>query len=92
MNLKVVRNGKYEHLPSTYSVDEIKRILTVIDRKTSEGKKDYEVILLAVDTGLRISDIINLRLGNLKWDCDTIEIIQQKTGEFLKLSMTDAQK
>jgi len=92
VNLKVVNNGKYEHLPSTYSIDEIKRILAVIDRKTSEGKKDYAVILLAVDTGLRISDIINLRLGDLKWDCDTIEIIQQKTGEFLQLSMTDALK
>ncbi|OPX92365.1 MAG: Tyrosine recombinase XerD [Pelotomaculum sp. PtaB.Bin104] len=92
VNLKVVNNGKYEHLPSTYSVDEIKRILAVIDRKTSEGKKDYAVILLAVDTGLRISDIINLKLGDLKWDCDTIEIIQQKTGEFLQISITNALK
>jgi len=46
VNLKVVRNDKHEHLPSTYSVDEIKRILAVIDRKTPEGKKDYAVILL----------------------------------------------
>ncbi|MBT0160854.1 tyrosine-type recombinase/integrase [Candidatus Bathyarchaeota archaeon A05DMB-2] len=92
VNLKVVNNSKYQHLPSIYSVDEIKRILAVIDRKTLEGKKDYAVILLAVDTGLRISDIINLRLGDLKWDCHTIEIIQQKTGEFLQTSMTDALK
>lgn len=92
VNLKVTNKGKYEHLPSTYSVDEIKIILAVIDRKTAEGKKDYAVILLAVDTGLRISDIINLKLGDLKWDCDTIEIIQQKTGEFLQLPMTDALK
>lgn len=92
MNLKVVNNGKYEHLPSTYSIDEIKRILAVIDRKTLRGKNDYAVILLAVDAGLRISDIINLRLGDIKWDCGTIEIIQQKTGEFLQFSMTDALK
>jgi len=92
VNLKAANNGKYEHLPSTYSVDEIKRILAVIDRKTLEGKKDYAVILLAVDTGLRISDIINLRLIDIKWDCHTIEIIQQKTGEFLQISLTDALK
>ena len=92
MNLRVMNNGKYEHLPSTYSADEIKQILAAIDRNTLEGKKDYAVILLAADTGLRVSDIINLRLGNIKWDCNTIEIMQQKTGEFVKLSMTDALK
>ena len=92
MNLRVINNGRYEHIPSTYSADEIKQILEAIDRSTIEGKKDYAIILLAVDAGLRVSDIINLRLQDIKWDCNTIEIIQQKTGEFLMLSMTDALK
>jgi len=52
-----------------------------------DGKKDFAVILLAVDTGLRISDIINLRFSSLKWDQQEIEVVQLKTGEFLRLAM-----
>jgi site-specific recombinase XerD len=92
VNLKATNNGKYEHLPSAYSVDEIRSILSSIDRVTTEGKKDYAVILLAVDTGMRISDIINLKLLDIKWDARTIEIVQEKTGEFLCLAMSNALK
>lgn len=92
LNLKAANNGKYEYLPSTYSTDEIRSILSSVDRTTQEGKKDYAVILLAVDTGMRISDIINLKLSDIKWDAIAIEIIQKKTGEFLHLSMSSALK
>ena len=84
VNLKVANNGKFEHLPSAYSTNEIRSVLSSVDRTTPGGKKDYEVILLAVDTGMRMSVI--------KWNAGTIEIVQEKTGEFLRLSMSDALK
>lgn len=60
-----------------------------VDRSTPQGKKDYAVIILAVDLGLRVSDIIKLQLDEIKWDRSMIELFQQKTGEFLQLYMTD---
>ncbi len=92
VNLKGRKNSRYHKLPSFYSIDELRCILVAIDRSTLEGKKDFAVILMAADTGMRISDIINLRFSNLKWDHQEIEIVQQKTGEFLRLAMTDTLK
>lgn len=79
----------YEKMPSSYTKDEIGKILSCIDRKTQEGKKDYIFILLGVDLGLRVSDIINLKLSGIKWNTSTIDLVQQKTGEFISLPLTD---
>lgn len=92
INLRAPNNGRYERLPSTYSTDEIRRLLSCIDRTTQDGKKDYAVIILAVDAGMRVSDIINLRIPNLNWLAGTIEIIQSKTGEHSSITMSDTIK
>jgi len=92
VNLKSRKTSRYYKLPSFFSTEELRLMLAAIDRRTVEGKKDFAVILMAADTGLRVSDIINLRISNLKWDCQEIEIVQQKTGQALRLWMTDALK
>lgn len=42
--------------------------------------RNKAIILLALDLGLRNSDIINLRLSNIDWKNERISIIQHKTG------------
>ena len=42
--------------------------------------RDRAMILLALRLGLRKSDIIRLRLGDIDWENDCISILQQKTG------------
>lgn len=42
--------------------------------------KDAAITLLALTTGMRACDIINLRISDIEWRCMTISIIQQKTG------------
>lgn len=87
--LSSVYSNRYERLQSFYSEEELSRILLAIDRNTPQGKKDYAIIILAVDLGLRASDIRKLQLDEIKWGTNTIELFQQKTGEFLKLYMSD---
>jgi integrase len=87
--LNPISFNRYERLPSFYSDEEISKTLLAIDRNLSEGKKDYAIIILAVELALRVSDIRNLHLNEIKWDKNTIELFQQKTGEFLRLYMTD---
>ena len=87
--LDSIHLNRYERLPSFYSDEEVSKILLAVDRNTSQGKKDYAVIILAVELALRVSDIRKLQLDEIKWDKSTIELFQQKTGEFVQLYMTD---
>jgi integrase len=45
------------------------------------------MLLLALRTGLRSVDIINLKLGDIQWKRNTIEIVQSKTGSPLVLPL-----
>ena len=74
-------------LPSIYSGNEIKQLLSSIDRTSSLGKRDYAILLLASHLGLRSSDIVELSFNNINYTAKTIEIIQVKTGRLLKLVM-----
>lgn len=45
--------------------DEIDALLKVPDRTTRLGRRDYTLILLAIRTGLRVSEIISLRRSDI---------------------------
>lgn len=81
--------GLNEKMPSCYSKAEVARILQSVDRKTTTGKKDYLILILAAKLGLRASDIIRIKLYNIKWDTDVIEFCQQKTGYFTQIPLTE---
>ena len=52
---------KQPKLPSAYTSEEIKKIVSSVDRSTTTGKRNYSIILLATMLGLRASDIANLK-------------------------------
>lgn len=66
-------------IPSAYSKEDVEKLLKLIDRGNPKGKRDYAIILIAARLGLRAQDICNLSFDNLKWEKNTIEIIQEKT-------------
>ena len=76
---------KHLNIPALWEKSEIEYLLHSIDRGSPAGKRDYAVILLVVQLGLRISDVANLRLDNLKWERSEIEFTQHKTGKRLIL-------
>lgn len=78
--LHSVHISRYERLPSFYSNKEIQQILLKIDRKSPEGKKDYAAIILAIELGLRVSDIRKLQLTEIIWHDNAIELFQKKPG------------
>ena len=59
--------SKSAKIPSAWKLDELKAMLSVIDRNSPIGKRDYAMILLACVLGLRIGDIKNLRFQNFNW-------------------------
>ncbi|HYB28633.1 MAG TPA: site-specific integrase [Solirubrobacteraceae bacterium] len=83
------RHVRHESEPHLWTVDEIRRVLAVIDRQFACGKRDYAMILTTARLGLRISDLRQLELGDLDWRSKTLTIVQQKTGRSLSLPLLD---
>ena len=81
--------SKQATIPSAWTVDELKQLISVIDRNSPIGKRDYAMILLACVLGLRISDIKNLRFSNFDWNNKELFLVQKKTKKPLKLPLPD---
>lgn len=77
------------NLISYYDNSEIEKLLNCIDITTSIGKRDYLILSILVYLGLRISDVIDLKLSDINWNLNTINIIQQKTKNTLTLPLID---
>ncbi|MGN6647841.1 MAG: site-specific integrase [Cytophaga sp.] len=81
---KVVKQPK---IPSTYSAEEIEKLLASVERQSTYGKRNYAVILIAARLGLRASDIRNLKFENLDWVTNKIVLDQFKTGKTIELPL-----
>lgn len=51
--------------------------------------RDAAITLLALTTGLRACDIVNLRLNDVDWRSRTANLVQQKTHNPLTIPLTD---
>lgn len=76
-------------VPSAYPKEDVEKILKSVDRGNPKGKRDYAIILIAARLGLRAQDICNLTFNNLKWETNTIELIQEKTKKPIILPMLE---
>jgi integrase len=70
------------------SDDDERRVVRACASGTASAR-DAAITLLALTTGLRACDIINLRLADIDWRARTAEIVQQKTNNPLTVPMTD---
>lgn len=68
-----------ENIPETWTPEEVRQLLAVIDRSNAIGKRDYAMLLLAVLLGMRAGDICALKFKNLDWRQKLITYTQQKT-------------
>lgn len=78
---------KRKHIPSTWTREDIDKILACIDLASPVGKRDYAIILLVARLGIRVSDVIRLEFDNIKWEKNCIQISQYKTNEPLVLPL-----
>lgn len=75
----MVQARKQTRIPSVWTKDELKKLITAIDRGSPKGKRDYAIILLACRLGIRCTDIKNLRMENFRWEEKKLDFIQSKT-------------
>ena len=70
-----------------FNRNEIEQLLDQPDRDSPFGKRDYAMMVLALQSGLRACDIVRLELCNIDWRESEIRIIQHKTGHPLVLPL-----
>jgi integrase/recombinase XerD len=86
--IPMIQARKQIRIPSVWSLDDLKKLISVIDRGSPMGKRDYAIILLACCLGLRCRDIKNLTLDNFYWEDKKLIFEQSKTKTETSLPLT----
>lgn len=79
--------AKKKRVKCGFSHKETERLLSAVDQTTVCGKRDNAMMLLAISTGLRSVDIINLKLTDINWHRNEILVVQQKTKRSIVLPL-----
>jgi integrase/recombinase XerD len=76
-------------LPTTYSKEEVEKLIRAVDRGNPKGKRDFAIILMAARLGMRASDICGLQFDNIQWEKNTISLMQKKTSKQIELPLLE---
>lgn len=79
-------------LPAVLSLDEIESMLAQIDHSTPEGTRNKAILETMYSCGLRVSEVVNLRISCLYMDVGFIKVIGKGDKERLVPIGTDAIK
>lgn len=63
------------HIPEVLSVDEIDRIVNAIDDSKDEAQRDRAIIEVLYGCGLRVSELVNLKLTDISWKEEFVRVI-----------------
>lgn len=72
-----------EHLPEVLSPEEIDRLEASIDLSKWEGHRNRAIIEVLFSCGLRVSELVNLKLSNLYLDEEFVRVIGKGAKERL---------
>ena len=70
-----------------FSKEETLALVNAYDTDTALDKRDFAMITLAAQTGLRSIDIVNLKRDNIDWRAKEIRLVQSKTGKPIALPL-----
>ena len=86
LSFRVNRETKiYPALP----MSDVEKLLNSINRKSKGGKRNYAVMILGAQLGLRACDIVNLKFCDIDWVAGEIRITQLKTNKTVILPLTE---
>lgn len=63
-----------QRIVEPYSPEEIARILAVCDPETAIGARDRAIVLLFLDSGLRLNELVQLELADVDFDSRRIRV------------------
>ncbi|HYH13733.1 MAG TPA: site-specific tyrosine recombinase XerD [Flavisolibacter sp.] len=80
------------HLPDTLSFEEIELLISQIDLSTPEGGRNKAILETLYSCGLRVSEVVNLKISQLFLDVGFIRVIGKGNKERLVPIGSDAIK
>jgi len=80
-SLESPRLGRY--LPDVLGVDDIEKMLAMIDRSKPEGERNRAMLEVLFACGLRVSELVNLRFQDLFLDQEVIRVLGKGNKERL---------
>lgn len=73
-----VTNWRLANVPKALTEQQTREFLSVFDRSTANGSRDYAMALCQVVLGLRVSEVANLSLDDIDWQNGIVRIIDSK--------------
>ena len=75
-----IKKSRKRKLPTYLKTENIEQLLESIPKERKIDIRNYTIILIAARLGLRISDILNIKLKDIDWKNYKLNIIQPKTN------------
>lgn len=69
-----VANWSMPSIPRGIAPDQVRRLLSQIDRSTAVGRRDYAILLLLARLGLRSGEVAFLELDDIDWDAACLSV------------------
>ena len=82
------KQQRRKKLPTYLKQEQVEELLSIIPKEKSIDKRNYAIILLAARLGLRISDILNIKLKDIDWENNKINVVQPKTNNLNVLPLS----
>ncbi len=82
------RRYRLAAVPTTISLDDVRRLLAGINRRSPIGRRNYAMLLLLAVYGLRAHEVVELRLDDINWRARILHVRQSKTAQTLMLPLT----
>jgi len=70
-------------LIATLSNSQIRRLLSVVDPRTARGFRDHCMMIVLLDTGIRLSELVGLRIDNLDLERGVFKVMGKGARERL---------
>ncbi|WP_144160547.1 tyrosine-type recombinase/integrase [Paraburkholderia sp. BCC1885] len=70
----VVANWSMPSIPRAIAPDQIRQLLSSIDRRTGMGLRDYAILLLLARLGLRSGEVVSLELTDIDWSAARLTV------------------
>lgn len=74
------RAYRLSEIARSITADHVHRTLSVIDRRSQVGKRDYAMLLLLVVYGLRAREVSALTLDDIDWHASVLHVRARKAG------------
>lgn len=84
-----IQSHKNSRLCSYYSMKEINLVLDQIDRTTKLGKRDYLIAILILELGLRINDVLKIKLKDVLTVDNKMTILIGKTKKLITFPLSN---